>query len=80
MRGSGLTTQRVAIYARVSTAEQSADCQLRDLRQYVAARGMEATEYVDSGFSGATQNRPAKPFLGKPLVARPKLHACVTNG
>lgn len=32
---------KVAIYARVSTDEQSPDAQLRDLREYVRARGWE---------------------------------------
>lgn len=53
------TPARVAIYARVSTNEQSPELQLRDLRQYTMARGLSATEYVDSGFSGAKQSRPA---------------------
>jgi len=59
MNGSSSTTTRAAIYARVSTCEQSTESQLRDLRQYVAARGYTAVEYVDTGFSGAKQNRPA---------------------
>ena len=33
--------------------------QLRDLRQYAEARGLAVTEYVDSGYSGAKQSRPA---------------------
>jgi DNA invertase Pin-like site-specific DNA recombinase len=45
------------VYCRVSTAEQSADMQLRDLRQYVEARGITATEYVDT-CSGAKEKRP----------------------
>jgi len=53
------TPARAAIYARVSTNEQSPELQLRDLRQYAAARGLDATEYVDTGFSGAKQSRPA---------------------
>jgi DNA invertase Pin-like site-specific DNA recombinase len=53
------TPARVAIYARVSTNEQSPELQLRDLRQYATARGLTVTEYVDSGFSGAKQSRPA---------------------
>jgi DNA invertase Pin-like site-specific DNA recombinase len=53
------TPIRAAIYARVSTSEQSCESQLRDLRQYVAARGFNAVEYVDTGFSGAKQSRPA---------------------
>ena len=54
-----LTIARVALYARVSTSDQSPESQLRDLRQYATARGLEIFEYVDSGFSGAKQNRPA---------------------
>jgi DNA invertase Pin-like site-specific DNA recombinase len=53
------TPARVAIYARVSTNEQSPELQLRDLRQYATARGLATTEYVDTGFSGAKQSRPA---------------------
>jgi DNA invertase Pin-like site-specific DNA recombinase len=49
----------VGIYARVSTNEQSPELQLHDLRQYATARGLIATEYVDKGFSGAKQSRPA---------------------
>ena len=49
----------VAIYARVSTKDQSCDLQLRDLRTYCAARGFEpAREYVDVGQSGAEESRP----------------------
>ena len=54
-----LTIARVALYARVSTSDQSPESQLRDLRQYAMARGLEILEYVDTGFSGAKQNRPA---------------------
>jgi DNA invertase Pin-like site-specific DNA recombinase len=51
---------RVAIYARVSTDEQTPDAQLRDLREQALNRGWaDAIEYVDSGFSGAKDSRPA---------------------
>lgn len=51
---------KVAVYARVSTGEQSADAQLRDLRQHVHDRGWkQVTEYVDVGESGAKDSRPA---------------------
>src|SRR6201982_1499805 len=50
---------RVAIYARVSTKDQSCDLQLRDLRAYCAARGFSVQrEYVDVGESGAKDSRP----------------------
>jgi len=50
---------RCAIYARVSTLDQEPENQLQELRQYVAARGWTATEYVDRGVSGAKDRRPA---------------------
>lgn len=51
---------RVAIYARVSTDEQSPDAQLRDLREYVKTRQWDhVLEYVDHGESGSKDNRPA---------------------
>jgi DNA invertase Pin-like site-specific DNA recombinase len=50
---------RAAIYARVSTVDQTCENQLAELRRYVAARGWPATEYVDAGVSGAKDSRPA---------------------
>jgi len=50
--------KRVAIYARVSTEDQSLEAQLRDLREYCQRRGWEADEYVDHGISGAKDSRP----------------------
>src|SRR5215470_15196768 len=52
--------KRVAIYARVSTSDQTCDNQLRDLREYCRARGWDQiTEYVDEGVSGTTDRRQA---------------------
>jgi DNA invertase Pin-like site-specific DNA recombinase len=49
----------IAIYARVSTSDQSCEMQLHELRQYVAKRGWGVfQEYVDTGFSGAAASRP----------------------
>jgi len=51
---------QVAIYARVSTDEQSVDAQLNDLRDFVANRGWkQVREYVDQGVSGSKDSRPA---------------------
>jgi len=51
---------RVAIYARVSTTEQSTDSQLLDLRRYIRERGWDIfKEYVDEGISGTKDSRPA---------------------
>jgi len=49
----------VAIYARVSTADQCCEMQLRELREYAGRRGWEiADAYVDTGWSGAKASRP----------------------
>jgi DNA invertase Pin-like site-specific DNA recombinase len=49
----------IAIYARVSTSDQSCEMQLYELRQYVARQKWEVfAEYVDTGFSGASSTRP----------------------
>ncbi|MEP7354200.1 MAG: recombinase family protein [Acidobacteriota bacterium] len=50
---------KIAIYARVSTTDQSCGMQLHELRHYVANRGWQVhEEYVDTGFSGARASRP----------------------
>ena len=48
-----------AIYCRVSTADQSCQLQLSELRNYCANRNWRiAGEYVDTGWSGSKANRP----------------------
>ena len=50
---------RIAIYARVSTKDQSCELQVRDLRCYCAARRFDLVhEYIDVGQSGAKDSRP----------------------
>lgn len=54
------TTSKIAIYARVSTDEQTVDPQLRDLREFAANKGWgDVTEFVDVGISGSKDSRPA---------------------
>ena len=51
---------RVALYARVSTSEQTVDPQLDSLRSYTAARRLEVVhEFIDHGISGSKDKRPA---------------------
>lgn len=51
---------RAALYARVSTTDQSCEMQLRELREYAVRRGWKiAGEYVDTGWSGAKVSRPS---------------------
>ncbi len=53
-------SQRVAIYARVSTLHnQNPEMQLAELREHAGRRGWEVTaEYVDLGVSGSRESRP----------------------
>ena len=51
---------RVGIYGRVSTAEQSTQMRLDELRAYCQRRQWEiAEEYTDTGVSGCKESRPA---------------------
>ena len=50
---------RAALYARVSTQDQTPDMQLDALRAFAEARGWVAHEFVDHGVSGAKERRPA---------------------
>ena len=51
---------RAAIYTRVSTADQSTDRQLRELRDYAKARGWEIVREAQETASGASQKRPLR--------------------
>jgi DNA invertase Pin-like site-specific DNA recombinase len=51
---------KIALYARVSTESQDPEVQLLALRAHVAQRGWEIVEeFVDRGYSGAKERRPA---------------------
>jgi len=51
---------KIGLYARVSTSDQNCEMQLRELREYAAARKWTVhAEYVDTGWSGAKASRPA---------------------
>ena len=56
----------VALYARVSTDGQDPELQLSALRDHAANRGWVITgEFVDQGYSGAKEKRPALERLMK---------------
>jgi DNA invertase Pin-like site-specific DNA recombinase len=68
---------KLALYARVSTADQTTDNQLIELRRYADARGWTIVEeFIDHGISGTKASRPA---LDRMLVAarRRKIDAVV---
>ena len=51
---------RVALYGRVSTAEQNAAMQIEELRAYCARRQWDIVEeFIDAGVSGSKESRPA---------------------
>ncbi len=52
--------ERVAIYARVSTRDQSTERQVRELRKHAKARGWEVACVVQEHVSGAADNRPKR--------------------
>ncbi len=54
-----LKRMTAAIYARVSTDDQSCAMQLSELRGYCQRSGWEVVEYVDQGVSGTKRSRPA---------------------
>ncbi len=56
---AGSAPRRAGLYARVSTAGQTPENQLAALRAFAAARAWCAVEFVDHGFSGARERRPA---------------------
>ena len=56
-------TKRVAVYARVSTLDQTVDNQLLELRDHCSKMGWEVVkEYADEGLSG-TLSREKRPAL-----------------
>jgi DNA invertase Pin-like site-specific DNA recombinase len=58
----------IALYARVSTDGQNPEVQLAALRAHATQRGWEIVEeFVDHGFSGAKERRPALDRLMKAI-------------
>ncbi len=58
------STKRAAIYARVSTDDQTTENQLRELRQVAERCGWEVVaEFVDNGISGARAATNAQPSM-----------------
>ena len=61
---------RIALYARVSTTDQSCEMQFRELRRYAAQRGWQVfDEYVDTGWSGGPGQPPG---TGPPAAGCPR--------
>src|SRR5262245_6076065 len=67
---SGQGTTRAALYARVSTSDQTPATQLEALRAFGTARGWRTAEYVDHGVSGAKERRPGLDGLLAAVRAR----------
>ena len=74
--GRGAT--RVAIYARVSTGEQSPELQLRELRDYAGRRGFAVhREYVDQASGDVRRRQHAPEFDALMADARRRRFDCV---
>jgi DNA invertase Pin-like site-specific DNA recombinase len=74
--GRGAT--RVAIYARVSTGEQSPELQLRELRDYAGRRGFAVhREYVDQASGDVRRRQRAPEFDALMADARRRRFDCV---
>ena len=69
-RGLSAGPLRAALYARVSTTDQTPENPLVALRAFAAARGWQATEFVDHGVSGAKDRRPSLDALLAAVRAR----------
>jgi DNA invertase Pin-like site-specific DNA recombinase len=62
---------KVAIYCRCSTEDQTVNLQLDELKAYCARRQWDiAEEFIDSGFSGSKESRPALDRLMKAAKRR----------
>ena len=69
---------RVAIYARVSTGEQSPELQLRELRDYAGRRGFAVhREYVDQAGGDVRHRKRAPEFDALMADARRRRFDCV---
>jgi DNA invertase Pin-like site-specific DNA recombinase len=68
-----------AVYARVSTLEQTTDAQVDALRSYCLARGLgEPAVFRDDGISGVRDNRPQLDAL-REQVRRGQISAVVVT-
>jgi len=59
-KSGGCKMKKVGLYGRTSMADQNSETQLMALRDYCLRMGYQAVgEYVDNGFSGKDDKRPA---------------------
>ena len=64
-------TNQIAIYARVSTNDQTVENQVNELRDYCKRKGYTIyKEYCDEGVSGAKSSRPALNSLMEDAMKR----------
>jgi len=62
--------KKAAVYARVSTAEQNSDLQLREIQDYANRQGWEIAETYQDTISGAKASRPGLNRLMADAMAR----------
>ena len=69
---------RVALYARISTPDQSAERQIRELRSYALSRGWEIIKEFQDVASGTSQKRPQREQIIK-MARRRSIDAILVN-
>jgi DNA invertase Pin-like site-specific DNA recombinase len=67
---AGAPVVQVALYARVSTADQNCELQFREVQDYAAHQGRQVVEVYQDVMSGASARRPGLTRLTADAVAR----------
>jgi DNA invertase Pin-like site-specific DNA recombinase len=70
MKDQTTTMKQVAIYTRVSTADQNLDLQINDLSEYANKRGWQIYRIFEDKISGTTKTRPQLDQLFKDAKIR----------
>src|SRR5262245_59376448 len=71
---------RAAVYVRVSTADQNADLQVRELQEYAERHGWEIAEVYRDVISGEVQSPGSQSADGRRNDVEVRLPPCLETG